>query len=697
MLSSPINGHLKTRSGYIPVELLSEIFRHCLPTEGVGHSTPNPLNAPLLLSSVCRSWRDIALSTHGLWTDIFLAHMPDKIENGMRLLELWISRSGALPMDIQLAFGSAHFNSENLNPDPDPDSESDLSTAIDAPMLLKDANYDDPSFQEKFKVLIKTICSLHKRWGVLQIISPTLPFIQPIINLLPHASNLQDFCISSRELRFSGDNFEVGFPLNSPLQKLRLIAPHAAPSKSSLTEHRLLSNLRTLELHFCSSLQTCLDWIDLCPDIENLLVRFFFTEDQDIVDSIDPQASRRIRRLPNLASIELTCFTRGSNQSDPAKLLDLLDLPNLDVLELDLNHHYDPFRDRNQDQDQNPGGVEQGSSSWTHISRLLERSGTDLWGLILHGIPITYSELLLCLQLSPRLEYLGCDSVSEAVLQALSPKLIMPSGVSGSTSTGSSTNIPNSTANMKNNNHSNNNNNTDNNNSITQEATIPNNDKQSNESNESSDRKSIITNTSRPANKKREELSASMGSELKDDSSNPNPNPSPTPVTNPTSCSCSCSTSTPTPPSDQEPETETETYTLLCPNLKFFELTSINHCPLQLLYEFTRSRCEDGVCDMSDFNAVLKEPEEKTPERFKTISALVFPMDEDDGEEGEGEGENGGENGGEGENEGESEGRERVGNGNEDGDGDGDGNEVGVGVGNEEGTPVVDRMEASED
>ena len=95
---------------------------------------------------------------------------------------------------------------------------------------------------------------------------------------------------------------------------------------------------------------------------------------------------------------------------------------------------------------------------------------------------------------------------------------------------------------------------------------------------------------------------------------------------------------------------------------------------------------------MSDFNAVLKEPKEKTPERFKTISALVFPMDEDDEGEGGDEGEEG---------ESEERGGGRVGNGDGNGDGEGDdegsGDGNGVGVENEEDAPVMDRMEASED
>ncbi|KAJ6610399.1 hypothetical protein B0H10DRAFT_1754619, partial [Mycena sp. CBHHK59/15] len=48
----------------LPVELVSEIFIHCLPT---GNVRPKRSQAPLVLLSICRAWRQIALSTPSLW------------------------------------------------------------------------------------------------------------------------------------------------------------------------------------------------------------------------------------------------------------------------------------------------------------------------------------------------------------------------------------------------------------------------------------------------------------------------------------------------------------------------------------------------------------------------------------------------------------------------------------------------------
>ncbi|KAJ7740892.1 hypothetical protein B0H14DRAFT_2215752, partial [Mycena olivaceomarginata] len=50
----------------LPPELTSEIFTHCLPAERFV-DVVNPGEAPLLLTRVCQTWRQIAISTPALW------------------------------------------------------------------------------------------------------------------------------------------------------------------------------------------------------------------------------------------------------------------------------------------------------------------------------------------------------------------------------------------------------------------------------------------------------------------------------------------------------------------------------------------------------------------------------------------------------------------------------------------------------
>ncbi|KAJ6477211.1 hypothetical protein DFH09DRAFT_1467853, partial [Mycena vulgaris] len=50
----------------LPNELTATIFVHCLPDHG--RVRPSAETAPLLISQVCRHWRDIALGTGDLWS-----------------------------------------------------------------------------------------------------------------------------------------------------------------------------------------------------------------------------------------------------------------------------------------------------------------------------------------------------------------------------------------------------------------------------------------------------------------------------------------------------------------------------------------------------------------------------------------------------------------------------------------------------
>ncbi|KAF6752390.1 hypothetical protein DFP72DRAFT_904769 [Ephemerocybe angulata] len=55
----------------MPLEILHAIFRHCLPTEH--NAVMNPVAAPLLLTHVCRQWRDLAIGMPLLWSSL---HIP---------------------------------------------------------------------------------------------------------------------------------------------------------------------------------------------------------------------------------------------------------------------------------------------------------------------------------------------------------------------------------------------------------------------------------------------------------------------------------------------------------------------------------------------------------------------------------------------------------------------------------------------
>ena len=85
---------------FLPPELLGEIFRYCLPQD---YDESGAHKAVMLPSHVCKRWRDVALSTPALWTNIFL-HVTDEetLESRTALVTNWVSRSGNLPLSFTL-------------------------------------------------------------------------------------------------------------------------------------------------------------------------------------------------------------------------------------------------------------------------------------------------------------------------------------------------------------------------------------------------------------------------------------------------------------------------------------------------------------------------------------------------------------------------------------------------------------------
>ncbi|KAJ7167777.1 hypothetical protein C8R46DRAFT_898531, partial [Mycena filopes] len=59
----------------LPVEITSEIFLCCLPETSKYSLRPtfkSPIEAPMLLLQICRTWRAIAISSPRLWTVLHL-------------------------------------------------------------------------------------------------------------------------------------------------------------------------------------------------------------------------------------------------------------------------------------------------------------------------------------------------------------------------------------------------------------------------------------------------------------------------------------------------------------------------------------------------------------------------------------------------------------------------------------------------
>ncbi|KAE9401409.1 hypothetical protein BT96DRAFT_817979, partial [Gymnopus androsaceus JB14] len=88
----------------LPEETLSEIFIRCLPEER--YAVRSLAEAPLLLTTVSREWRRIALATPALWNSLHIL-LPSRL--GSQALQrrttsstLWLDRAKLLPLSISI-------------------------------------------------------------------------------------------------------------------------------------------------------------------------------------------------------------------------------------------------------------------------------------------------------------------------------------------------------------------------------------------------------------------------------------------------------------------------------------------------------------------------------------------------------------------------------------------------------------------
>ncbi|KAJ7626048.1 hypothetical protein FB45DRAFT_922822 [Roridomyces roridus] len=77
----------------LPAEIITEIFRHCISPL----PKPSPSAAPLLLTQVCRLWRQIAVANPWLWRSLSVdARVPREV------LQAWLLRGGNMPLELTL-------------------------------------------------------------------------------------------------------------------------------------------------------------------------------------------------------------------------------------------------------------------------------------------------------------------------------------------------------------------------------------------------------------------------------------------------------------------------------------------------------------------------------------------------------------------------------------------------------------------
>ncbi|KAJ7745419.1 hypothetical protein DFH07DRAFT_16144 [Mycena maculata] len=113
----------------LPFELTAKIFLHCVPDPPDSQSTllgsyydspsPPPRRLPLVLSWICRAWRDIALKTPRLWAAVRIYFDSYSRNSSLhdRCLAEWATKAGTTPLSIVLWHQAGHQLPPFLFPD----------------------------------------------------------------------------------------------------------------------------------------------------------------------------------------------------------------------------------------------------------------------------------------------------------------------------------------------------------------------------------------------------------------------------------------------------------------------------------------------------------------------------------------------------------------------------------------------------
>lgn len=88
----------------LPTEVLSQIFYHCLPQIPVNElQLPSKLTAPVLLTRICRLWREVAVGMPNLWCMLFVEVNDRDWQPAAFCYDSWLKRARGRPLSLRLA------------------------------------------------------------------------------------------------------------------------------------------------------------------------------------------------------------------------------------------------------------------------------------------------------------------------------------------------------------------------------------------------------------------------------------------------------------------------------------------------------------------------------------------------------------------------------------------------------------------
>ncbi|KAJ8078181.1 hypothetical protein PM082_000387 [Marasmius tenuissimus] len=91
----------------LPADIWGEVFVRCLPTNKLNVAVCTVKESPLLLTTVCRTWREIALSTPRLWCALHVCvsglDVHPAPQARLEGIKSWLDRSGSRPLTLSIS------------------------------------------------------------------------------------------------------------------------------------------------------------------------------------------------------------------------------------------------------------------------------------------------------------------------------------------------------------------------------------------------------------------------------------------------------------------------------------------------------------------------------------------------------------------------------------------------------------------
>jgi hypothetical protein len=355
----------------IPPDLTSEIFKACLAKEDQALGTASARGhaaseSPLLLGSICSTWRALAWSSPWIWSSISLA-LNTPSPTRATFVDEWLSRSGGCTLTISLK----------------------------CPVLRTE-------YEDTVRGVIGVVARFSERWGRISFSLPLSCYdvLRSVEGRVPLLESV------SVEL---GGYFD-GDPLRmfSVAPKLREVHCEHFPHRSVVFP---LAQLTDLPAYHCNIME-CLDVVEIAARLTHAsfkITTFRWTPKLEVASgsTSTPVGLQQLHQVfaTRLRSLQLSVPTPRI----VATLLDNLILPTL--RELSISNaalaHSGPF---------------------THIPQFIKRSACSLLSLSLIGLQLNDDDLLQCMQVMPSLiELTISDSyeITKQTIRNLTPNMTL--------------------------------------------------------------------------------------------------------------------------------------------------------------------------------------------------------------------------------------------------------------------------------